>query len=48
MPLTFWPQGKSFDEALSNLSISTEDEVKRIFKLRNPINPGETYLSTEE
>ena len=46
MPLTFWPQGKSFDEALRDLS--TEDEVKRIFKLRKPINPREIYLSTEE
>ncbi len=46
MPLTFWPQGKSFDEALSDLS--TEDEVKRIFKLKKPIDPREIYLSTEE
>jgi hypothetical protein len=56
MPLTFWPRGKSFDEALRDLStedealrdLSTEDEVKRIFKLRNPINPREIYLRTEE
>ena len=46
-PLTFWPQGKSFDEALRG-DLSTEDEVKRIFKLRKPINPREIYLSTEE
>ena len=46
MPLTFWPQGRSFDEALQDLS--TEDEVKRIFKLRKPINPREVYLSTDE
>ena len=45
-PLTFWPQGRSFDEALQDLS--TEDEVKRIFKLRKPINPREVYLGTEE
>ena len=45
-PLTFWPQGRSFDEALRDLS--AEDEVKRIFKLRKPIDPREVYLSTEE
>ena len=44
--LTFWPQGKSFDEAVKELS--TQDNIKRVFRMRTPVNPRDVYISTSE
>jgi hypothetical protein len=44
--LTFWPQGKSFDEAVNELS--TQDNIKRVFRMRTPVNPRDVYISTSE
>jgi hypothetical protein len=43
--LTFWP-GKSFDEAVKELS--TQDNIKRVFRMRTPVNPRDVYISTSE
>ena len=44
--LTFWPQGKSFDEAVKELS--TQDNIKRVFRMRTPVNLRDVYISTSE
>jgi hypothetical protein len=44
--LAFWPLGKSFDEAVKELSV--QDNIKRVFKMRTPINPRDVYISTSE
>ncbi len=44
--LAFWPQGKPFDEAGKKLS--AQDDIKRIFRMRTPINPRDVYISTSE
>jgi hypothetical protein len=44
--LAFWPLGKSFDEAVKELS--AQDNIKRVFRMRTPINPRDVYISTSE
>ncbi len=44
--LAFWPHGKSFDEAVKELS--TQDNVKRIFRMKTPISPRDVYIRTSE
>jgi hypothetical protein len=45
-PLLFWPQGKTFDEALRELSC--DDKVKRVFKINARVSPRDVYISTDE
>jgi hypothetical protein len=44
--LAFWPLGKSFDEPVKELSL--QDNIKRVFRMRTPINPRDVYISTSE
>jgi hypothetical protein len=44
--LSFRPQGKTFDEALRELS--SDDKVKRVFKINSWVNPRDVYISTDE
>jgi hypothetical protein len=44
--LAFWPLGESFDEAVKELS--AQDDIKRVFRMRTPINPRDVYISTSE
>ncbi len=44
--LSFWPQGKTFDEALKELSCN--DEIKRVFKITSQVSPRDIYISTNE
>jgi hypothetical protein len=44
--LTFWPQEKSFDEAVKELS--TQENIKWVFRMRTPVNPRDVYISTSK
>jgi hypothetical protein len=44
--LSFWPQGKTFDEALRELS--SDDKIKRVFKIKSLVSPRDVYISTDE
>jgi hypothetical protein len=42
--LSFWPEGKTFDEALKELSV--DDSVKGMFKIKSHVHPRNVYIST--
>ena len=44
--LSFWPQGKTFDEALKELSC--DDNIRRVFKITSQGSPRDIYISTSE